>query len=59
LMGKTRKEKLANYFDDMNEVLSEMSRILKVGKYAVIIIGSNDIQTGGKRISILFEHLLA
>lgn len=57
LKGKTRKEKLANYFDDMNEVLSEMSRILKVGKYAVIIIGSNDIQTGGIRLETRVEEM--
>ncbi|MEW6409245.1 MAG: DNA methyltransferase [Nitrospirota bacterium] len=57
LKGKTRKEKLANYFDDMNKVLSEMSRVLKVGKYAVIIIGSNDIQTGGIRLETKVEEM--
>ncbi len=50
LTGKTRKEKLQRYFDDMNRVISEISRVLKTGKYAVIIIGSNDIQTGGIRL---------
>jgi len=50
LNGKTKKEKLVNYFDDMNKVLSEMSRVLKQGKYGIIIIGSNDIQTGGVRL---------
>jgi len=50
LTGKTRKEKLQRYFDDMNRVMSEISRVLKTGKYAVIIIGSNDIQTGGIRL---------
>lgn len=57
LKGKTRKEKLANYFDDMNKVLSEMSRVLKIGKYAVIIIGSNDIQTGGIRLENKVEEM--
>jgi len=57
LKGKTRKEKLANYFDDMDKVLSEMSRVLKVGKYAVIIIGSNDVQTGGIRLETKIEEL--
>jgi len=57
LKGKTRKEKLANYFDDMNKVLFEMSRILKFGKYAVIIIGSNDIQTGGIRLETKVEEM--
>ncbi|MEW6618257.1 MAG: class I SAM-dependent methyltransferase [bacterium] len=57
LVGKTRKEKLANYFEDMNKVLSEMSRILKIGKYAVIIIGSNDVQTGGIRLETKVEEM--
>jgi len=57
LKGKTKKEKLANYFDDMNKVLSEMARVLKVGKYAVIIIGSNDIQTGGIRLETKVEEM--
>ncbi|OAG26683.1 TRM11 family SAM-dependent methyltransferase [Thermodesulfatator autotrophicus] len=50
LSGRGRKEKLQKYFKDMNRVMSEISRVLKVGKYAVIIIGSNDIQTGGIRL---------
>jgi len=50
LKGRNRKEKLQKYFDDMNKVMSEISRVLKVGKYAIIIIGSNDIQTGGIRL---------
>lgn len=57
LKGKTKREKLSNYFKDMNEVLSEMSRVLKVGKYAVIIIGSNDIQTGGIRLETKVEEM--
>ncbi|MDI3543611.1 MAG: hypothetical protein PWP57_1216 [Candidatus Atribacteria bacterium] len=57
LKGKTRKEKLANYFDDMKKVLSEMRRVLKVGKYAVIIIGSNDVQTGGIRLETRIEEM--
>jgi ubiquinone/menaquinone biosynthesis C-methylase UbiE len=59
LKGKTRREKLDNYFCDMNAVLSEMSRVLKVGKYAVIIIGSNDIQTGGIRLETKVEEMAA
>lgn len=57
LKGKTKKEKLINYFDDMNKVVSEMSRVLKVGKYAVIIIGSNDVQTGGIRLETKVEEM--
>jgi hypothetical protein len=29
LRGKNRREKLANYFDDMSKVLSEMYRVLR------------------------------
>lgn len=57
LKGKTKKEKLVNYFEDMNKVLSEMARVLKVGKYAVIIIGSNDVQTGGIRLESKIEEM--
>lgn len=57
LKGKTRKEKLYNYFHDMDKVLSEMARVLKVGKYAVIVIGSNDVQTGGIRLETKVEEM--
>jgi tRNA G10 N-methylase Trm11 len=57
LKGKTRKEKLSNYFEDMDRVLSEMSRVLKTGKYAVIIIGSNDVQTRGVRLETKIEEM--
>ncbi len=57
LKGKTRKEKLANYFEDMDKVVSEMARVLKIGKYAVVIIGSNDIQTGGIRLETKVEEM--
>ncbi|MEK6690351.1 MAG: DNA methyltransferase [Nitrospirota bacterium] len=57
LKGKTKKEKLANYFQDMDRVLSEMARVLKAGKYAVIIIGSNDVQTGGIRLETKVEEM--
>ncbi|MFN6946847.1 MAG: DNA methyltransferase [Cytophagaceae bacterium] len=57
LKGKTRKEKLINYFDDMNRLMSEIARVLKIGKYAVIIIGSNDIQTGGIRLEAKIEEI--
>ncbi len=57
LRGKTKKDKLANYFDDMDKMLAEMARVLKVGKYAVIIIGSNDVQTGGIRLETKVEEM--
>jgi len=57
LKGKSKKDKLINYFEDMNKVLSEMYRVLKRDKYAVIIIGSNDIQTGGIRLETKVEEM--
>jgi DNA modification methylase len=57
LKGKTKKEKLDNYFGDMNRALSEMARVLKAGKYAVVIIGSNDVQTGGIRLETKVEEM--
>ena len=57
LNGKNKKEKLANYFEDMNKILSEMYRVLKKDKYAVIIIGSNDVQTGGIRLETKVEEM--
>ncbi|MCH7827716.1 MAG: hypothetical protein IIC75_07085 [Bacteroidetes bacterium] len=50
LKGKTKKDKLENYFNDMNSFCKEASRILKSKKYLVIIIGSNTNQTGGIRL---------
>lgn len=50
LHGRGVQEKLINYFQDINKVLQEISRVLKIGKYAVIIIGSNDVQTNGVRL---------
>ncbi len=50
LRGKSKKDKLENYFIDMNLVCREVSRILKPNKYFVMIIGSNTNQTGGIRL---------
>lgn len=50
LKGKTKKEKLETYFNDIGKFLSEASRVLKKNKYLVIIIGSNTNQTGGIRL---------
>lgn len=49
LRGKNKKERIQNYFEDMKKSIAEMSRVLKPNKYCVIIIGSNEIQTGGIR----------
>jgi len=56
LYGETKRERLLNYFADMHKVLKEMYRVLKPGRYAVIIIGSNDIQTGGIRLENKIEE---
>jgi len=50
LKGKNKNEKIRNYFKDMEQVCSEVSRVLKKEKYFVIIIGSNTNQTGGIRL---------
>lgn len=50
LRGKNKTERLNNYFDDMDKVCSEISRVLKKDKYFVMIIGSNTNQTGGIRL---------
>jgi len=50
LIGRNKKERLENYFRDMESVCSEVSRVLKEDKYFVMIIGSNTNQTGGIRL---------
>ncbi|GIV30150.1 MAG: DNA methyltransferase C1 [Bacteroidia bacterium] len=50
LKGKTKLEKLENYFSDMNKFLGEASRVLKQNKFFVLIVGSNTNQTGGIRL---------
>lgn len=50
LKGKGKTEKLNNYFSDMEIYCSEIARVLKKGKYFVMIIGSNTNQTGGIRL---------
>ena len=50
LKGKTKTDKLNVYFTDMEKVCSEVARVLKKGKYFVMIIGSNTNQTGGIRL---------
>ncbi len=50
LKGKNKSERLKNYFNDMEQVCSEVSRVLKEKKYFIIIIGSNTNQTGGIRL---------
>ncbi|HOA81936.1 MAG TPA: hypothetical protein PKK61_12870, partial [Defluviitaleaceae bacterium] len=59
LRGNSKKEKIQLYFEDMNKSIAEMSRVLKPGKYCVIIIGSNEIQTGGIRHEIEMKKYAA
>jgi len=55
LQGKTRKEKVQNYLKIMDRAIKEMSRVLKIGKCCVIIVGSNEMQTGGIRLEQAFK----
>ncbi|MBN1900114.1 hypothetical protein JW926_02160, partial [Candidatus Sumerlaeota bacterium] len=50
LKGKNKDQRLTNYFNDMDIVCSKAARVLKPGKYFVMIIGSNTNQTGGIRL---------
>jgi len=50
LKGKTKNQKLENYFADMDAFCLQVSMVLKKGKYFVLIIGSNTNQTGGIRL---------
>lgn len=50
LIGRNKEERLSNYFADMDKVCCEAARVLKSGKFLVMIIGSNTNQTGGVRL---------
>jgi DNA modification methylase len=50
LKGKTKTQKLENYFADMDSFCLQVSKVLKKRKYFVLIIGSNTNQTGGIRL---------
>lgn len=50
LRGRNINEKLDYYFCDMDIVCSEIARVLKRGKFMVMIIGSNTNQTKGVRL---------
>ena len=50
LVGKNKEGRLENYFKDMKVVCAEVARVLKPGKFFVMIIGSNTNQTGGIRL---------
>jgi hypothetical protein len=50
LKGKSKNQKLENYFVDMDSFCLQVANVLKKGKYFVLIIGSNTNQTGGIRL---------
>ncbi len=50
LKGKNKKERLKNYFIDMENVCREIKRVLKPHRFFIIVIGSNTNQTGGIRL---------
>jgi ubiquinone/menaquinone biosynthesis C-methylase UbiE len=49
--GRTAQERVAsrvaNYFADMEKVLGQCMRVLRRGRYCVVVVGSNTNQTGG------------
>lgn len=55
LRGRTKHEKIEQYFQDMRYAIREISRVLKPNKICVIVVGSNDIQTGGIRHEVEFK----
>lgn len=50
LKGRTKEDKLKIYFSNMDNIISEMKRVLKSQKFLTIIIGSNTKQTGGIKL---------
>lgn len=44
LRGRTQREKFNLYLQDMKKVIGECSRVLRPGKFCIIIIGTNDNQ---------------
>lgn len=45
--GTSLDRKIRTYFDDMDAVISECSRVLRPGRCCVVVIGSNTNQTQG------------
>jgi tRNA G10 N-methylase Trm11 len=52
--GRSVQARVRRYFQDMRVIFAEMSRVLKKGKCCVVVIGSNEIQTGGIRHEVEF-----
>lgn len=54
--GKTVRARVVQYFQDMRTIFDEMARVLKIGGFCVVVIGSNEIQTGGIRHDVEFAR---
>ena len=54
--GRRKADRINAYLEDIKVMLSEMARVLKPGRYCVVIIGSNEIQTGGIRFEKEIEN---
>ncbi len=52
--GRSVQARVRRYFQDMRQIFAEMARVLKKGKCCVVVIGSNEIQTGGIRHEVEF-----
>jgi hypothetical protein len=52
--GRSIQARVRKYFQDMRHIFSEMARVLKKRKCCVVVIGSNEIQTGGIRHDVEF-----
>ena len=52
--GKAVHARVAQYFADMRTIFGELARVLKRGRHCVVVIGSNEIQTGGIRHDVEF-----
>jgi hypothetical protein len=54
--GRTMSDRIRNrvtqYFEDMNAIIGECARVMKRGACCVIVIGSNTNQTGGVRLEL-------
>jgi tRNA G10 N-methylase Trm11 len=46
------RNRVAQYFEDMNTIIGDCSRVMRRGACCVIVIGSNTNQTGGVRLEL-------
>jgi DNA modification methylase len=54
--GKSVQARVKEYFRDMRIVFNEMARVLKPSGCCIVVIGSNEIQTGGIRHEVEFKR---